>query len=94
MISLISIYSKDSDTLIVEENGVEIERIDCCGKDVMFQLSDGTVLCARYSIRRKGKWSFDIEEEGYGENELREGEDSVSDVFDIDAELIDYDFID
>ena len=91
---MISIYSKDSDTLIVEENGVEIEKIDCCGKDVIFQLSDGTVLSARYSIRRKSKWSFEIEKEGYGENEFREEEGNSSDIFDIDAELIDYELVD
>jgi hypothetical protein len=91
---LISIYGASSDLVIVEENGVLLEKIWCDGKDVLLYLSDESEILAQYSIKKSGVWSLVIQAEGYGEYDLTEYDEKMSqvlsDTIDVDAELDDY----
>lgn len=91
---MISIYGASSDLVIVEENGVLLEKIWCDGKDVLLYLSDESEILAQYSIKMSGIWSLVIQTEGYGEYDLTEYDEKMSqvlsDTIDVDAELDDY----
>lgn len=91
---MISIYGASSDLVIVEENGVLLEKIWCDGKNVLLYLSDGSEVLAQYSIKKSGVWSLIIQTEGYGEYDLTEYDEKMSqvlsDTIDVDAELDDY----
>lgn len=88
------IYGINYDYIIVEEDGVILEKIDTRNNDIQIHFSDGTVIDIKYSVKKHKVWTMEIVEEGYSQYEIEEYDKEYSshpsDELCIDAEYVDY----
>lgn len=94
---MIRIYGVSDELIIVEENGVELEKIDCNHNDIQFEMSDGTIVLFQYSIKKSKVWTASIVDEGYGDYVIEEYDEEASetrsDAVEVDAEYYEYNFV-
>lgn len=91
---MIKVCGYSDDIVVIERGQDPIEEIDCFDEEVTVWFSDGTVIKVGYGKSGAGIWWIKKVEDGTAESRLtlcNDEDDLVySDIFEIDAEVVNY----
>ena len=91
------IYGYSDDLVIIEEDNIITEEIDCYERDVLITFQDNTVICVGYSKPDIAVWYISVENAGSAESTLTvcddEDADVYSDIFEINSQVAEFSVI-
>ena len=94
---MIKIYGASDDLIEINNSCFEENEIDCFDKDVRIFFDDGAVIKCGYGKGDLGIWAIHIEKEGTAKYILNicddENAEIYSDIFETDAEVVSYEYV-